>query len=53
MQRVMQYHLGKAGYEVVTAMNGRDAVEKARRELPDLILMDVMMREMDGLAALR
>jgi two-component system, OmpR family, alkaline phosphatase synthesis response regulator PhoP len=53
MHRVMQYHLGKAGYDVITATNGRDAVAKTQHDQPDLVLMDVMMREMDGLEALR
>ena len=53
MRRLLQHHLGRAGYEVLTASNGREAVETAVREHPDLVLMDVMMRELDGLAALR
>jgi len=43
-------------FQVVTAQNGREALEKARAALPDLVLTDVMMPEMDGLqlvAALR
>ena len=39
------------GYETVTARNGREAVELARLELPDCILMDVIMGEMDGIDA--
>jgi CheY-like chemotaxis protein len=53
MHRLLQHHLGHAGYEVVTAFNGREAVETTAREHPDLVVMDVMMRELDGLAALR
>jgi two-component system, cell cycle response regulator DivK len=45
--------LESLGYEVVVAINGREAVEVAVREVPDLILMDVMMPEMDGLEATR
>ena len=53
MHRLLQYHLRQAGYEVVTAENGREAVEKAAQEKPHLVVLDVMMREMDGLAALK
>ena len=41
------------GYEVVVAMDGQEAVAHAEHSLPDLILMDVMMPVMDGLAATR
>ena len=53
MHRLMQHHLVRAGYEMITARNGREAVEKAALENPSLIIMDVMMAEMDGLAALK
>ena len=53
MRRLMQHHLVRAGYDMVTARNGREAVETAAREKPDLIIMDVMMAEMDGLSALK
>jgi c-di-GMP phosphodiesterase len=43
----------KSGYRIVEARNGREAVELALREPPDLILMDLMMPEMDGLEATR
>jgi two-component system alkaline phosphatase synthesis response regulator PhoP len=36
------------GYEVVTATDGRDGMEKARSECPDLIILDVLMPEQDG-----
>ncbi|HWV58546.1 MAG TPA: response regulator [Longimicrobiales bacterium] len=41
------------GYDVVTAVNGREAVQLAREAPPDLILMDIMMPEMDGFEATR
>ena len=47
------YNLKKEGYKVSKAVNGREAVEKAREKHPDLILMDVMMPEMDGITAVR
>jgi len=44
----IEYNLVKEGYEVSTASNGIEALEKAKKVLPDLILLDVMMPEMDG-----
>lgn len=40
-------------YQVVKATNGEDAIEKARAERPDLILLDVIMPKMDGFAVCR
>lgn len=51
--RLVQINLEKAGYEVVTAANGREALEAVAAGKPDLIVMDVMMPEMDGFAALQ
>ncbi len=45
--------LGKAGYELLTAKDGQEAVAKAVTERPDLILMDVVMPKMDGFEACR
>lgn len=45
----VSYNLLKEGYEVHTAINGREAVEKALKVIPHLILLDVMMPEMDGI----
>jgi CheY-like chemotaxis protein len=53
MLRVTQLSLKKGGYEVITAGNGREAIELARRIQPVLIVMDVTMPEMDGLEALK
>ena len=53
MQVFMRHHLGRAGFAVVSAKNGREALELAAARQPGLIVMDVMMSEMDGLAALR
>ncbi len=41
------------GHEAVTAVNGKDGVEAARKEKPHLILMDIQMPVMDGIAALK
>ncbi len=45
--------LNKAGYQVVTATNGSDAMEKARSYRPDVILMDIVMEGTDGFEACR
>jgi DNA-binding response OmpR family regulator len=45
--------LGNGPWELVVAFDGEDAVEKARAELPDLILMDVVMPRMNGFDACR
>lgn len=50
---LIQRRLEREGYRVFTAENGRRAVELARETLPDLIILDVMMPEMDGLEACR
>lgn len=44
------YNLEKEGYEVFTAQNGKDAIKQAEKHQPHLILLDVMMPEMDGIA---
>lgn len=48
-----QMMLRNGGYELVTATDGAEGVEKALRELPDLILLDVVMPKMDGFEACR
>jgi CheY-like chemotaxis protein len=48
---LISFTLTFAGYTVVTAVNGEDAVEKARQVLPELILMDVRMPRMTGYEA--
>ena len=50
---LIAYNLRKAHYEVLTAANGRDALVQARQAAPDLILLDLMIPEMDGLDVCR
>ncbi len=51
--RLVQINLQKEGYEVITASNGREALEQVAAHKPDLVVMDVMMPEMDGFEALK
>ncbi len=46
---IIQFNLKKEGYDVVTARNGDDAIEQARRHQPDLIILDVMMPGKNGI----
>ena len=45
----LSYNLKMEGFEVLTASNGKEAIEVAFKELPELIILDVMMPEMDGI----
>lgn len=47
----ISYNLAREGYKVYTAKNGVEAVKIAEKKLPNLVLLDVMMPEMDGIAA--
>jgi two-component system phosphate regulon response regulator PhoB len=46
---LIEVNLKGAGYEVLVAADGREALQKARATMPDLILLDIMLPEMDGL----
>lgn len=48
---IVGYNLTQEGYQIVTASNGKEAIQVAKKELPNLIIMDVMMPEMDGMEA--
>ena len=56
IQKLLQVNFEMEGYDVVVAGDGEEGLAKAREELPDLVLLDVMMPKMNGLdvaAALR
>jgi two-component system alkaline phosphatase synthesis response regulator PhoP len=46
---MIRYNLEKEGFEIETANNGKEAIEKAKKFNPNLVLLDVMMPEMDGI----
>ena len=48
---IIGYNLSAEGYNVVTAQNGVEAIKKAKKHKPELIILDVMMPEMDGIEA--
>ncbi|QQL51257.1 response regulator transcription factor [Mucilaginibacter ginkgonis] len=50
---LIEYNLKKEGYQVFTAQNGQAAVAEAKKALPDLIILDIMMPVMDGIEACR
>ena len=52
-RHVLAEILTKGGYEIITAQNGEEGIEKARAEHPDLILMDVVMPGLNGYQATR
>ena len=51
--RLIQVNLERAGYEVVAAYDGREALQKIEQEAPDLIILDVMMPYVDGFEVLK
>ncbi len=51
--RLVEVNLQRAGYEVVTAYDGKEALEKVKSENPDLVVLDVMMPYMDGFEVLK
>lgn len=53
IQKIIVQTLRKEGYRVLTSGDGLDAIQKARAERPDLVLMDLRLPEMDGLEVCR
>lgn len=53
VRTMLREYLGAQGFRVVTAENGRKALLVAKQELPDLVLLDIMMPEMDGYEFIR
>ncbi|MDD5217447.1 MAG: response regulator [Candidatus Omnitrophica bacterium] len=51
--QLLEKRLTAHGFAVITAGDGREGVAKAKREMPDLIIMDIMMPEVDGTEAAR
>ena len=46
---LIAYNLNKEGYLYITASNGLEAIQMAKKHLPDLILLDIMMPKLDGI----
>lgn len=53
LRRVLEARLCAMGHEVIMAVDGEDGLNKATRESPDLVLLDIMMPKLDGLATAR
>lgn len=50
---IYQTKLSQAGYEIIEAVNGIDAIKKLEKETPDLLLLDIVMPYVDGLEVLK
>ena len=53
MVRFIQLNLEHDGFQVISAYNGREALEQVRSQLPNLVLLDVMMPDLDGFEVLK
>ena len=53
VQQMVGFILKKAGFEPISANNGREGIEKAQSLQPDLILMDIMMPDISGIQAIK
>lgn len=53
MVRFIQLNLEQDGFQVITAYNGKEALEQVRTQLPDLVLLDIMMPDINGFEVLK
>jgi DNA-binding response OmpR family regulator len=53
IQRLVSYNVGQAGFEVTTAGTGRKALESVQKQPPDLVILDVMLPDIDGMEVCR
>lgn len=53
IRNIVKFNLEKAGYQVVMAQDGMDALQKVALDIPDLIVCDVMMPKLDGMGVLK
>jgi len=51
--KAMRVRLASWGYDVLTAANGKEAIQLVEKEVPDAIILDIMMPEMDGIETLK
>jgi two-component system phosphate regulon response regulator PhoB len=53
IQRLVSYNFSRAGFEVITAPSGRTALESIQKQPPDLVVLDVMLPDIDGMEVCR
>jgi two-component system phosphate regulon response regulator PhoB len=53
IQRLVSYNFNRAGFEVITAPSGRTALESIQRQPPDLVVLDIMLPDIDGMEVCR